>query len=225
MNVRLGEMSRVYAIDQRNHGRSPHSDEFNYTVMAKDLLMFMDEHRIAEAHLLGHSMGGKTAMQFAKMFPDRVSRLVVVDIAPRKYGAHHDHIFDALCALDLKQFRSRSAIERELAPHIPSLPVRQFILKNLKRDSSETFGWKLNLLSIRKHYHCVNREIARTTPFEKPALFVRGIHSPYISQSDIAEIRTQYLNVQFSHIEAGHWVHAEAADQFFEAVARFLQVD
>lgn len=222
MSVRLGKMFHVFAVDQRNHGRSPHSDEFNYTVMAKDLLLFMDEHRIETTHLIGHSMGGKTAMQFVKLHPERVSKLVVVDIAPRRYDAHHDHIFDTLCALDLRKHHSRASIEHELLPHFPSLPVRQFLLKNLTRDTSGPFKWKMNLPVIRKNYRCVNRAVTLSHPFDRPTLFIRGSQSSYIGGNDLKEIRRQYLNVQFATIDAGHWLHAEAPEEFFEVVEKFL---
>src|SRR5690606_15483716 len=140
---KLAENFAVYALDMRNHGASPHDDVMNYQVMADDVLEFMDDHQLQKAHLLGHSMGGKTAMQLALKAPDRVDGLVIADIAPVQYGGErgeHDEIFEGLCALALNTLASRSEADSQLAKWVPDDVVRQFLLSNLVRKPEGGFA-------------------------------------------------------------------------------------
>jgi esterase len=220
---RLGEHFQVFAIDQRNHGGSPHSEIFNYGVMAEDLLQFMETHGLAKAHILGHSMGGKTAMQFALQHPGKVEKLIVVDIAPKAYFPGHLDIFKALFALDLSKFQNRKEIEDALAPSIPEVSVRQFLLKNLSRDDRGNFKWKLDLTSIYQNYDQLNQALPRERQFPGKALFIKGERSDYILDEDNSGIRELYPQAVIVKIPgAGHWVHAEKLEEFIKTTLEFL---
>ena len=218
----FGERFRTFALDQRNHGRSPHHEDVGYEAMAGDLDGFMAEHGLASAHVLGHSMGGKTAMHFALTRPEKVDRLVVVDIAPKAYPPHHAELFEALRALDLASYTSRQEIDGALARRVSSTPVRQFLLKNLQRGG-EGYRWQMNLEGLYARYDQLNQAVEAGRPFEKPALFVRGGKSDYVTDEDETDVRALFPNAAFATIpEAGHWVHAEAPDAFADVVMEFL---
>ena len=143
----LAEHYMVYIIDQRNHGKSPHSDDFSYEIMAEDLKEFMFRHHIYEATIIGHSMGGKVAMRFALDYPDMVSKLVVVDITPKRYKGEHETIFEAMFDLDLKNLIHRKEIDEQLKSRIPNDGVRLFLMKNLAREKTGGYRWKMNFQS------------------------------------------------------------------------------
>lgn len=219
---RLSQQHSVYTLDARNHGRSPHSDEFNYEVMAEDVKSFCEEHSLQQIYLLGHSMGGKTAMVLALKYPTLVERLIVVDIAPKEYEPHHDQIFDVLSELDLTSMSSRKQVEEALTSRIESVSTRLFILKSLQRMDNGQYRWKFNFEVIKRHYDDINRRIDGGK-FEKPTLFVRGENSHYLQQSDIPLIHTLFPSASVITISgAGHWVHADAPDAFAATVAGFL---
>jgi pimeloyl-ACP methyl ester carboxylesterase len=227
---------RVYALDLRNHGRSPHSETFHYGAMAEDIKNFMSEHRLDSAYLLGHSMGGKAAMQVALTYPHLVEKLVVVDVAPRRYAsAHacvpegrtsacrHDDILDAMCSLNLKEIATRQQADLEIGKRIPNFALRQFILKNLSRTDSGSLKWKVNLSIIRKHYPEIADDITARGKFDKPSLFIKGGGSSYIVQADEPRIKRLFPHSKIVTIHgAGHWVHAEKPDEFANVVLRFL---
>jgi esterase len=220
---RLAERYHVFAVDQRNHGHSPHAPEMNYPVMAEDLAQFCLDHSMASARVLGHSMGGKTAMQFALAHPAQVAGLVVVDIAPRAYDMAHSQISGALLSLDLKTFQTRRQVEEALAPAIQELAVRRFLLKNLGHDPDGAFRWKLNLRDIFRNHDSLNAAVESDRPFEKPALFIRGGKSDYVREADLVEIRRLFPQAEFHTLaEAGHWVHADAPEAFVKALEIIL---
>jgi esterase len=219
----LGAHFRIYALDQRNHGRSPHSEIFTLDAMAEDVGEFMDQEGISSAFLLGHSMGGKIAMRYALSQPQRVEKLVVVDIAPRSYASQHDGIFEALTSIDLSLLGSREEINTELSKWIPQSDIRQFLMKNLARKDDGTYHWKMNLPIIQSNYQEVLKEIVSTTPFLKPALFIRSIKSSYLLESDRLTILRLFPNSTIVDFGTGHWVHAEAPDLFVSVVKDFLQ--
>jgi pimeloyl-ACP methyl ester carboxylesterase len=214
---------RVLAVDLRNHGRSPHSDLFTYEAMAEDLTELLDHLKIPSAHLLGHSMGGKTAMQFALSNPSRVDRLIVVDIAPREYPRLHDEILDALASVNLNAAASRQHVDDELWKKNPDFPVRRFLMKNLTRDSAGAFLWKANLQAITNNYIEIAREITSTLPFPKPTLFVKADQVSYVLDSDIPMIKKLFPKAQIVGVNAGHWIHAEAPTVFADIVMSFLR--
>lgn len=221
----FGEFFKVFTVDQRNHGRSPHSDIFNYAIMADDLKEFMQQQTLASTHLLGHSMGGKTAMQFAVTHPEKVDTLIVVDIAPRAYSPQHKEIFDALYSLDLRTFNTRKEVDEALARKLPGFSIRQFLLKNLARDESGGFRWKMNLDAIYRNYDELNKGLETDRRFEKPTLFIKGGNSDYIREGDIPLIKEIFPQVKIVTVSgAGHWVHAEALKEFCQIVLDFLGV-
>jgi esterase len=214
---------KVYALDQRNHGASTHSDTFNYAVMADDVHDFMKQHHISSAHVLGHSMGGKTAMQFVLTFPELVDKLIVVDVAPRKYASVHDEILDAMCSLKLKHMTSRQEADIEIAKRIPEYHLRQFILKNLTRTESGELKWKVNLSIVKKHYPEIADDITVHGTYNKPALFIKGGRSKYVVTHDKPRIKKLFPRSTILTIkDAGHWVHAEKPEEFGTAVSSFL---
>lgn len=220
---RLAEKFQVYLVDLRNHGQSPHAAEMSYPLMAADVAEFFTTHDLESASVIGHSMGGKVAMRFALDFPARVKKLIVVDMAPRAYAPAHDHIFAALLALDLTAFESRARMEEALAPEIPSLNLRRFLLKNLGRDSAGKFYWKLNLSGIADNYPHLGEVLGAGGPFTKPALFIRGGKSNYLASADEAEIRRRFTGSEIQAIPAAnHWVHADAPEEFLQLVLNFL---
>ena len=121
----------VHLIDQRNHGKSFHSTDFDYEFLANDLKIYIEHHAISEASLIGHSMGGKTVMQFAILYPELVNKLIVADIAPKYYPPHHNEIINALVSLNFDLISSRSEADKELSKHLTNYGIRQFLLKNL----------------------------------------------------------------------------------------------
>ena len=216
---KLAEKFHVFAPDLRNHGASPHSDEMDYPLMAADVEEFFSAHNLQNACVLGHSMGGKVAMQLALSFPARVKKLVIVDMAPRAYAPAHEQIFAALLALDLKFFATRSQIEDALAPKIPSLNLRRFLLKNLGRNDDGSFKWKMNLRGIAKNYPRLGEALTSQTPFAQPTQFIRGGKSDYVRATDEAEILKLFPHAIIETIAtANHWVHADAPEEFVRLV-------
>lgn len=213
---------KVYLVDQRNHGNSPHSEEFDYNVMADDILELMLNENIDRAHLLGHSMGGKTAMTFATRYPERVEKLVVVDIAPKHYPPHHDKIFRAFRSLKLDELKTRQEADEQMAYRIAEPGVRQFLLKNLTRDG-ENFVWKLNLDVIEKNIEYVGESLSDEDWFNGHVLFLAGSNSDYIQADDEQIIRQHFPNASIVQVPgAGHWVHAEQPKTLARKVMEFL---
>jgi pimeloyl-ACP methyl ester carboxylesterase len=218
----LAEHFMVYIIDLRNHGRSPHLDEMNYRAAAEDLMTFLESQWIYEAHIIGHSMGGKTAMQFAFDHPDLLKRLVVVDIAPKAYPGGHEQIFQAMLGLKPETLESRSEAEEKLAETITDPAIRLFLLKNLSRNKNGGYDWKMNLPVLYRDYKHILSAIEGEA-FEGPSLFVRGERSDYIQDADWPLIRELFPKAQLTTVPgAGHWVHAEAPKALLEEVKRFL---
>jgi esterase len=219
----LSRSFEVFTLDHRNHGLSPRSTEMSYDVMAEDVAEFMDGRGIARAHLLGHSMGGKTVMRLAQQAPERLARLVVVDIAPGATEAGHEGMIRALRSVDLSQVSKREEVGRALAGDIPERRVRQFLLTNLRREPDGRLVWKLNLEAIERNYSALIGPLPNGHPADMPALFIRGGRSNHLRVEDEEDIRRRFPHASFVTIaEAGHWVHAEAPGQFLRAVTRFL---
>jgi esterase len=216
---------RVVSVDLRNHGRSPHSDEQNFTIMAEDIHELCEDLRLDQVNILGHSLGGKVAMKFAAMYPDMVAKLVVVDIAPRQYFSAHTPLMDAMMALNLSQFTRRTEVDDALAESVPDKAVRQFLLMNLVSEQ-ETFQWRINLPALKANYPELMAAISEDETFSMPSLFVYGELSDYVTEQDRQQISRQFTEAKFSGIEkAGHWVQAERPQQFKKVVEEFLQND
>ena len=211
----------VICVDLRNHGNSPHSASQSYANMADDLLELCDALSLERIHLLGHSLGGKVAMQFATHHPDRVEKLIVVDMAMRAYADAHTHLIDAMMAIDLTTLQSRHEVDKILSNSIPQAMVRQFLLMNLiKSDSS--LAWRINLAALKTNYPGLQQAVCENAHYEKPCLFIRGEHSDYVKDADIEHIKTNFINAQFASLPTGHWVHAELPQAFIEVVGSFL---
>lgn len=216
----------AYTVDLRNHGASPHCAHMDYPGMAADVLALMDRLDIEQACLLGHSMGGKVAMQIALQAGVRVHRLIVVDIAPRAYPRHHDEVLEAMQALDLSAHRTRQAVDAALRAGIPDERVRQFILTNLVRDrESGAFVWQLHLPGIVDNYDHLS--MAPTgAPYDGPTLFIKGGASDYIQATDRDTIDALFHAAHAKVIvNAGHWPHAEKPQAFQKLVGDFLRAD
>ncbi len=220
---KLADDYSVYLVDQRNHGRSPHHPAMDYPCMAEDLLHFMESQWIFKSHLIGHSMGGKTAMQFALSHPHMVDKLVVVDIAPKPYSGGHQDIFDALLGIDLHQIQERNEVYERLKHRINDYGVLQFLLKNLSRTKKGGYEWKINLPALHQNYENVLASVEGDEPFEGEALFIRGEKSNYIREDDFSLILSLFPNARIETVHgAGHWVHAERPEELLKLVQGFL---
>lgn len=211
----------VLIPDQRNHGRSGHSDVFNYPAMVDDLLEFMDSFEMENTLLLGHSMGGKTAMQFAFDYPEKVDKLAVVDISPSasEHGNTHAWIIDALMQLDLDQFSGRQEVTEALRDIISNPRLRQFLQKNLYWKDRGHLGWRMNLQAIRNNLEEVFKPVESPDPFDKPALFLRGGASDYVPDADIPLIEKLFPLAKVKTIENGsHWLHTEYPEAFTKEI-------
>ncbi|GAC1369167.1 MAG: alpha/beta fold hydrolase [Hymenobacter sp.] len=216
---------RVVSVDLRNHGRSFHSPEHSYALMAQDVLALFDHlHLGPDITLLGHSMGGKVAMRLALDHPDRLARLIVLDIAPRFSNmGHQDAILAGLHAVDLAAIANRQEADAALARHIDNVGTRQFLLKNLYRQADNSFAWRINLPVLAAELAAIGAPTTGPVPFLKPALFIRGGNSDYITPDDkLHGIPAAFPNSQVvTVLDAGHWVHAEKPDEVFGLVRAF----
>lgn len=213
---------QVILVDQRNHGQSFHDDAFNYEVMAEDLKKLLGQLKIDKCALLGHSLGGKTAMEFATRYPEKVSKLVIADIAPRYYQVHHQSIIKAFYAVPVGKLTSRKEADELLADKIPEFGIRQFLLKNLDRTKNG-FAWKMNLDVIASKIEEVGKGLNQNAKVKAPTLFVRGGGSYYIRNDDFNLIHSIFEHSRIETLSgAGHWLHAERPDDFYQVVSEFL---
>ncbi|HSY77890.1 MAG TPA: alpha/beta fold hydrolase [Bacteroidia bacterium] len=220
----FAEYFTVYFIDQRNHGQSPHSNEWNYEVMSEDIEELMRSEGLDKTMLLGHSMGGKTAMFFTVKHPERVEKLVVVDIGPKKYPITNEFVISAIDRFDPKTVKSRKEADELMAPFIEDYGTRQFLLKNLYWDENQQLAWKFNYEVIKQNIKNVSDATPMPfDPIELPVLFVKGEKSDYIFPSDIKLMNSMFTNAKLITISgAGHWVHADKPQDFFKEVSEFL---
>ena len=223
ISARLAHQFKVYCLDQRNHGRSPHTFAMDYTLMAEDVRELLLAQQLDNAFILGHSMGGKTAMQLALLHPGCVKKLVIVDIAPRAYSPRHERIISGMLSLDLGNFQTRKEMEAALAPAVPDVATRQFLLKNIVRTGDNQFAWRLGLEELKKNYARLIEPVSSNHSFYNPALFLRGEKSDYLFESDYALIQRLFPNVLFKTIpEAEHLLHVEKPELFVKLVEDFL---
>ncbi len=218
----LAESFTVYAVDLRNHGKSPHDNNMSYAIMAADVLQLMDDQALTSAHLLGHSMGGKTAMQIALNYPQRVNKLVVTDIAPVTYEHGHTYVIRGLTAVAEASIESRQQADEILAQYEDDAGVRSFLLKSLTRTPQGNYVWQLNLEGIIANYD----EVAKGnfgTPFTGDTLFVKGGNSDYLLTEHKDAVMTLFPGAQLKVVaNAGHWPHAEQPELFNKLVLQFL---
>jgi len=219
----LADTHLVVTPDLRNHGRSPHVPTISYPEMAEDLKAFMEVHWMFSVAVVGHSMGGKVAMQLALSHPDMVERLVVVDIAPGQAEDNHSSIFDALRDMDLSKIKTRQEAETYLSERIPDTGTRQFLLKNITREHDGRFTWKMNLPALWEHFDDILAPVHGDDPFDKPTLFVRGSRSNYIKDADFPLIKSLFPQAEIVTVEdAGHWVHADKPAELLAILKEFL---
>jgi pimeloyl-ACP methyl ester carboxylesterase len=208
----------------RNHGRSPHSDEFNYIVMAMDVNEFMLDHEIRSAVLIGHSLGGKVAMHLALDYPHKIQKLIVVDIAPKTYPLpYFETIITTLLNVDLSQVKLRKEVEKKVAEDIPEPGVRKFLMKNLARGKGNNLYWKVNLPTLYANVSALAGAIYRDEIYDNPTLFVRGEKSNYILDEDIPGIKSKFPQSDVVTLSgAGHWLHVDALVEFLEITRDFI---
>ena len=201
---------KVHLIDQRNHGRSFHTESFNYDDMCNDLLYYIKHYKITKAVLLGHSMGGKTAMLFCLKYPELISKVFIMDISPKYYPNTNQHIIDALKKIDLEKFDRRKEIEKMLSKSITMPEIRGFIMKSIFRKSNNKFGIRFNLQALSENVEIVGKEISSSNKFLKRVFFFKGEKSSYINLSDHRLIYTLFPNAEVIEIKnAGHWLHRD----------------
>lgn len=221
---RFAQDYQVHLIDQRNHGRSFHSDEFDYEVLVEDLLNYIEHHHLEKVNLLGHSMGGKVVMLFSVIYPEKVSKLIVADIAPKYYPSHHEQILEGLNAIDFLKQRSRNEIEGVLEKYIPEFGIRQFLLKNVYRKSKDEFGFRFNLEALTNSYDEIGVQLPPLMQFGGDTLFLGGENSGYITKEDEVSIKAHFTKAQVITVKnAGHWLHAENPADFYDYVVSFLE--
>ncbi|MCY2685833.1 alpha/beta fold hydrolase [Salinimicrobium sp. TH3] len=214
---------QVHLIDQRNHGRSPHSEAFNYTELAKDIQEYIQQHSLKNVILIGHSMGGKAAMTAAALFPNLIEKLVVVDIAPKYYPPHHQDILKGLKAVDEATLESRGEADEVLSQYVSQKAVRMFLLKNLYWKEKNRLGLRLNLEVLTREIEKVGEALPEDYVYSKPTLFIKGERSNYITSEDKGLIEKHFPEAKISVIpRAGHWVHAENKKGFYDEVMQFL---
>jgi len=219
-----GEGYQVHLIDQRNHGRSPHSNEFSYDILAEDLLRYCIDNELEDIVLLGHSMGGKTAQLFAVKHPRIIKKLIIVDIGIKYYPLHHQDILDGLDALDFEELKTRGEVDLALSSYVKDAGVRMFLMKNLYWKEKGKLGLRVNLEVLIKNASEIGVALPKDTGYENETLFLKGEKSNYILKEDELLIKKQFPKAEIIEISnAGHWLHAENPTDFFEVVMEFVK--
>ena len=215
---------QVHMIDLRNHGRSFHSDDFNYEIMSIDVFEYCQMYNLKDISIIGHSMGGKVAMLFATTYPELVEKLIVADIGPKYYAPHHQDILAGLNAVDFSTKPNRAAVEETLYPFIPDFGTRQFLMKNLYWVETGQLAFRFNLPVFNEKIETIGEALPEGNHFNKPTLFIRGGNSSYILDTDLPEIKKQFPNFKLATIpNVGHWLHAENPKLFFDETITFLK--
>lgn len=218
---KLAEYYQVVLIDQRNHGHSDWSDEFSYDLLAEDLHELITNLGLQKIILLGHSMGGKTAMRYAQLHPELLEKLIVVDMGVKAYPPHHTDILEGLSKVDLTIVKSRSEVEAILLPYVPVDGTRQFLMKNLYWKDKTQLAWRMNVPVLEREMDAILAAIP-TEEVMIQTLFIRGELSNYIRDEDIPDLEEQFPDSDVITVpNAGHWVHAEAPEAFVNAVLEF----
>lgn len=219
----LAKTHEVYSVDLRNHGKSPHDPRMDYPSMVEDVLRLMDQLNLHFTSIMGHSMGGKLAMQLALSAPERFDKLLVIDIAPRHYQHNHDGIFEGFRAVVQEKPKNRQEAECVLAHHIPSPGVRHFVMKNLLRDPAGGFRVRLNAEALEKSYPVLAKWPEADSVFEGPSLFIKGANSEYLTHADKERILSLFPHARAKTIRgAGHWPHTEKPVAFKKVVLNFF---
>ncbi len=223
LGKKFSENYQVHLVDQRNHGRSFHSEAFDLELLVEDIHNYIQHYQLENAIILGHSMGGKVAMLFAVSHPNLLQKLIIADIAPRNYPPHHQVILEALNAVDFNIQKSRKEVESVIEKYIPTYGIRQFLLKNVYWKNKGELAFRMHLQSLTDNYDEIGVALPTMSIFEKPTLFLKGENSGYISQNDVALIQAHFTKATVKTVKnAGHWLHAENPTDFYDYVVSFL---
>jgi pimeloyl-ACP methyl ester carboxylesterase len=215
---------QVHLLDLRNHGRSFHSDEFSYELMVQDVYDYCKAHNLNKINVIGHSMGGKTAMLFAVTYPERIEKLIVADIGPKFYPQHHQTILEGLNAIDFSKKPNRSEVEEIMSHYITDFGTRQFLLKSLYWQEPGQLAFRFNLAVFNKKIEEIGKVLPENAVFRKPTLFIRGGKSDYILNEDFENLKKHFPDSTIETIpDAGHWLHAENPKMFYEMASSFLK--
>ena len=215
---------QVHLLDMRNHGRSLQSDDFSYEFMVQDIYEYCVGHNLGQVDIIGHSMGGKTAMLFAATYPEMVSKLIVADIGPKFYPQHHQTILAGLNAVDFSKKPSRSEVEEIVGNFITDFGTRQFLMKSLYWIEPGQLAFRFNLAVFNEKISEIGQALPDDAQFDKPTLFIRGGNSNYILDNDIENIHIHFPQMQLETIpNAGHWLHAENPKLFHQFAISFLK--
>jgi pimeloyl-ACP methyl ester carboxylesterase len=215
---------QVHLLDLRNHGRSFHSDSFNYEVMVQDVVDYCHQNNLTNIDCIGHSMGGKVAMLLATQFPKLINKLIVADIGPKFYPQHHQTILEGLNAVDFTLKPNRSEVEEILSKYITDFGTRQFLLKSLYWIEPGQLAFRFNLPVFNIQIEQIGTALPATALFENPTLFIRGGNSNYILDSDFEGIKHHFPKAVFNTISnVGHWLHAEKPEEFLKLTIKFLK--
>lgn len=221
---KFGETYHVFTIDQRNHGKSIHTEEHSYELMAEDLNSFLEQQGLDQVFIIGHSMGGKTLLQFMIDFPHKLKKGICVDMSYKEYQSGHDVIFDALKSVPVEKIESRNDADKILSEKISHAGIRQFLLKNIDRTNNGSYKWKMNLKALDNHYDSILKSIIPPIPVNLPILFIKGEKSDYLQMDDIDDIKTYFPLAEIENVKnAGHWIHAEQPESFYKIVIEYLK--
>jgi esterase len=212
----------VYTPDLRNHGNSPHSEDFNYTLLADDLNEFIQQHELSNPILIGHSMGGKVIMNFALKYPVVAKKMIIIDMGIKKYKIHNDDLLNAMAITKLSAMGSRTEIEEALHRIIPTPKVVQLLMKNVQRNEENIFSWKINIASLLNNFHEIFSAVDDRQTVEIPALFVAAEISDYLSEADLPSIKKIFPSAEMITISgSSHWVHADKPDELLKIIQQF----
>lgn len=215
---------QVHAVDLRNHGRSFHSDVFDYTAMVGDVVNYCEASGLERVNIIGHSMGGKVAMFMAVLHPELINRLVIADIGPRYYRPHHQDILAGLNAVDFSRKPGRSEVEDILARHIDDAGTRQFLMKNLYWKEPGQLAFRFNLPVFNEKIDNIGQALPDGAAYDGAVLFLRGDRSNYIKDQDIPGIKQHFPKAEIKTIaNSGHWLHAENPGDFFKETLTFIK--
>lgn len=223
LGKKFSKYCRVHLIDLRNHGRSPHSADFNYDVMSQDIFKYMERYNIQKPILLGHSLGGKVAIKCAFTYPEKIEKLLVADISPRRYNTDFvQNLLQTLYNLPLEDFEKREEIEERLSKTYEDREMRLFLMKNLYRNEKKEFDWRFNLEGLLEKVSNIQEADFIKGICDVPTHFVRGGSSNYVTIEDERIINKHFSDVSIATIDgAGHWLHAENPDRFYSEVMEF----
>ena len=223
LGKQFAKYCKVHLVDLRNHGRSPHANAFNYDVMCEDLIQYLNDNSIEKPILLGHSLGGKVAMKFAFSYPEKVEKLIVTDISPRRYNTDfHENLLKILYRLPLEDFENREEIDAVLSESFEDRGMRLFLMKNLYRNEEKKFAWRFNIDVLLEKISNIQEADFILGTCDIPTHFLKASKSNYISNEDELIIKKHFTDYSIATFEeAGHWLHAEQPKRFYNEVMGF----